>query len=63
MEREAWKLHWQIAPHCGKDVPSVDQILGRTKPKPPEDPFGEVLRLIDPQAFREREWAKSQMDS
>jgi hypothetical protein len=33
-------------------------MLGKEKAAIPADPFGEVLKLIDPQAYREREWAK-----
>jgi hypothetical protein len=62
-ERETWQTAWIMRALLGRDAPSLDQMLGKTKPNPPEDPFGEVLRLIDPQAAREREWAKSQMDS
>lgn len=57
-ERDAWMLHWILAGLVGGKAPTPNQILGKEAPPMPDDPYGEVLKLIDPQAAREREWAK-----
>lgn len=58
MEMLAWNTQWLLRAWIGNSAPTLDQMMGRTAPSMPDDPYGEVLRLIDPQAAREREWAK-----
>jgi hypothetical protein len=63
LEASTWQTSLMLRAWLGKDAPTLNQLLGKVKPKPPEDPYGEVLKLIDPQGYREREWAKEHMDS